>query len=102
MGGFRHRSLYVEMKDRFGTTRALLGQPSPARVPHAHRAVTYGAVTDKIDIGVVLVGRPMPLEIIKESGPVRLEAMHLEIAQRELEAVFDANQRRCILGQPFD
>jgi hypothetical protein len=40
---------------------------------------------------VPLVGRPVALEVVKEGvkegGPVGLEAVHLEVAQREGEAV---------------
>ena len=102
MGGFRHRSLHVEMKHRFCAARALLGQAPPASIAHARRAVAECALADEIDIGVILVGRPMALEIVEERRPVGLEAMHLEIAQREREAVVDADQRRHVLGQPFD
>jgi hypothetical protein len=50
---------------------------------HARSAIAHRAVANEIDIGVVLVSRPMPLEIVEERRPVRFEAMHLEIAQRE-------------------
>ena len=60
------------------------------------------AIADEIDIGVIVVGRPMALEIVEEGRPVGLEAMHLEIAQRKREAVVDADQRGHILGEPLD
>ena len=59
------------------------------------------AVADEIDVGVILVGRPMALEIVEEGGPVGLQSMRLEIAQRKREAVVDADQRGRVLGQPF-
>ena len=102
MGGFRHRSLHVEMEDRFRAACALLGQPPPASVAHALHAVAYGAVADKIDVGVVFVGRPMPLKIIEEVGPVRFKAMRFEIAKRERKPVVDPDQRRGVLGEPFN
>jgi hypothetical protein len=43
----------------------------------------------------------MSLEVIEECRPVWLEAMNLEIAQRERETVIDADQRRRVLGEPF-
>jgi hypothetical protein len=64
----------------------------------ARTTISYRAVANEIDVNV-LVGRPMMLEIIEEGWPVRLEAMNLEIAQREREAVIDADQRRHVLGQ---
>jgi hypothetical protein len=42
------------------------------------------------------------LKIIEERGPIWSEVMHLEIVQREREAMVDADQRRSILGQPLD
>jgi hypothetical protein len=44
----------------------------------------------------------MALEIVKEGGPVGLEAMHLEIPQGERETVIDPDQRRHVLSQPLD
>src|SRR5580704_1907387 len=76
MSGFRHRSLHVEMKDRFRTAGALLGQPPPASVAHSHCALAAHAVANKVDVDV-LVCRPMPLEVIEESGPIRFQAMRL-------------------------
>ena len=99
MGGFRHRSLHVEMKHGLGAAGTLLGEPPPAGVAHARRAVSRHALAHEIDIGVIAIGRPMALEVVEEGGPIRLEAMRLEIAQREGEAVIDADQRRRVLGE---
>ena len=101
MGGFCYRSLHVEMKHRFCAAGAFLGQPPPARVARARSAVAAYALANEIDVDV-LVGRPMPLEIVEERRPVGLEAMYLEIAQRKREAVVDADQRRCVFGQSLD
>ncbi len=101
MGGFRNLPLNVEMEHRFRTARALLGQAPPAGIAHACRAVAVDAVANEIDIGVILVGRPVALEIVEEGWPIRLEPVHFEIAQREREAVVDADQRRHVLGQPL-
>ena len=81
------------MKDRFRSARALLSQPPPAGTAGARRPVAHETIADEIDIGVVIVGRPVALEIVEERGPVRLESMHLEIAQRKRKAVVDADQR---------
>ena len=102
MGGFRHRSLNVEMEHGFRVACVLLGQPPPSGIAHAHRASTDRSVANEIDVGVVLVGRPMALEIVKKGRPVALQAIRLEIAQREREAVVDAYQRWHVFGQPFD
>jgi hypothetical protein len=59
--------------------------------PGCARALSADALAHEIDIGVIVVGRPMALEIVEEGGPVWLEAMRLEIAQREREAMIDAD-----------
>jgi hypothetical protein len=74
MGGFRHRSLNIELKDRLRAARALLGQPSPAGIAHARSAVAYRAVADEIDVDV-FVSRPMALEIVEEDRPIELQVV---------------------------
>ncbi len=74
MGGFRHRALHVEMKHRFRAAGAFLGQAPPAGIAHARRAVAGDAVAHEIDIDVILVGRPMALEIVEEASASRAAA----------------------------
>jgi hypothetical protein len=81
--------------------RAFLGQAPPASVAHACRTVAEPALTYEIDIGVVFVGWPMLLEIIEESGPIRLQTVRLEIAQRKRKTVIDTGQRGRLFGQPW-
>jgi hypothetical protein len=74
MGGLRHRSLHVELKDRFRSASALLCQPPPARIAHARRTIPYGAVADEINVDV-FVGRPMALKIVEEGRPIELQVV---------------------------
>jgi len=76
----------------------LLGQAAPPSVAHARRAVAECAIADEISIGVVVVSRPVMLEIVEKNRPFRLEAMRLEIAQRKREAVVDTDERGGVLG----
>jgi hypothetical protein len=87
----RHRSRHVEMKYRLRATRALLCKSTPKRAANARRAIARGAVADEVDVSVVLVRRPMTLEVAEEGRLVRLEVIDLEIPHREREAVVDAN-----------
>ncbi|MFZ0459404.1 MAG: hypothetical protein WAM17_13355, partial [Rhodoplanes sp.] len=98
MGGFRHRSLHIELENGLRATGTLLGQPPPAGMAHARRAVATQAVANEIDVDI-LVGRPMALEIVEEGGPVGLQAMPLEVAQRKRKAVVDADQCGLVFGQ---
>ena len=99
MRGFRHRPLYVELKDRFRAARAFLSQPPPAGIAHPRRTITHRALTYEINVGVILVSRPMALEIVEEGRPVGLQAMLLEVTQRKRKAVVDADQRGLVFGQ---
>ena len=44
MGGLRHRSLHVELKDRFRSASALLRQPPPVGVAPARSAIASQAI----------------------------------------------------------
>ena len=79
MRGFGDRPLHVEMKDRFRGPGALLSCASPSGAAHSCGAITDEAVTDEIDICIVIVGRPVPMEIIKEGRPIQLQTIFLEI-----------------------
>ena len=59
------------------------------------------AVAHELDIDVILIGRPMALEIVEEARPVGQQPVRLEIAQRKRKAVVDADQRGRIFGEPF-
>lgn len=45
----------------------------------------------EVDIGVILIGRPMALEIVEEGRPVGRKPVGLEIMQGERKAVIDAD-----------
>src|SRR5262249_10794463 len=65
---FRHRALHVELKHRLSAAGALLGQPPPTGIAGARCAVAHHALAHEIDIGVIVVGRPMALEVIEEGA----------------------------------
>src|SRR5690554_55014 len=49
MGGFRHRSLHIEMKHRLRAACSFLGQAPPPRMAHARGAVADDAVAHELD-----------------------------------------------------
>ena len=102
MGGLGHAALHVEMKHRFGAAGARLGQAPPAGTAGARRAGADRPIADEIDVGVVLVGRPMALEVVEERRPIGKQPMPLEITQREGKAVVDADQGGEIFGEPLN
>lgn len=63
----------------------------------AHRAVAH-----EIDGGLVLVGRPVALEVIEKGRPVGRQAVGLEIPQWKGEPVVDTDQCRPVFGEPLD
>lgn len=64
MGGFRYRVLHVEMEDRNCAAGVFLGQPLQRALHNARSTIAYRAVANEIDIRMVLIGRPKPLEIV--------------------------------------
>src|ERR1700722_12563778 len=93
------------MKYRLGRARALLGQPSPARIAHSRGTVALHPVAYEIDISVVFVCRPMPLKIVEKGRPIRRQAILFKIALWKGERVIDSDERRDVLrqdgNQPF-
>jgi hypothetical protein len=88
----RHRTLHVEMKHRIGATRLFLRQsPSPC-IAGARSSVADHSLTHEIDIGVIIVSRPMVLEILEE-GSSR--------AQGNCECCGDPAPFRDGSGRPF-
>lgn len=102
MRGFGHRPLHVEMKHRLRPGRSLFSYAAPARASLARCAVPSRAEAHEIDIGMIGIRRPMPLEIIQERWPVRQQPMDLKVAQGKREGVVDADDCRDVLGKSFD
>ena len=88
---------HVEMKHRLRPSGPFLCQPSPAGIAGPRRAVTCRSLANEIDVGVVLVGRPMVHEVVEKRRPVGFQPVNLEISQREGKAVVDADECRRIL-----
>lgn len=53
----------------------------------------------EIDISMVIVRRPMVLEVFQKRSPIERNMVLSEVAERERKAVVDANKRRYVLGQ---
>ena len=102
MGGFRHRSLHVEVKDRFRAAGALLGQAPPAGIAHARRAVADGAVAHEIDIGVAPAIRPASTSH-RSSVPLRRRSQRSppEGVGRTSPPAHPPKTRAAISGQSF-
>ena len=56
----------------------------------ASGAVTARALAHEIDVGVLLVGRPVALEIVEKGWPIQRQPVMLEIRQQNREAVVAA------------
>lgn len=65
-----HLSLHVELENRLRGGRTELGEAEPGGIAHALQAFAAWIVSDKADIGLVLIGRPMFLKIVEEREPV--------------------------------
>ena len=69
------------------------------------RSISTSAIPHEIDIGAVMIRRPMLLKIVQENVPVVREAVFLEVLEREGKPVVNSDQRRRFfresLDQPF-
>src|SRR6185437_2352601 len=71
---------------------ALIRESTPARIPHACRAVSAFAFTHEIHPGVRHVSGPMLMEVVEKRHPVALEPVRFEITERKRKGVIDAYQ----------
>jgi hypothetical protein len=62
-------------------------RPQPAAASGSCRCAHRHFPLRRRERNRLLVGRPMALEVIEEGGPVKLEAMHLEIGGKEDEMI---------------
>ena len=93
MRRLRNRALHVKMKYRL-SPGTYLCNASPRRSPRPRRSIAVHTVTDKIYIDVLIIGRPMQLEVVQESTPIEGQVVLLKIPKRKGEAVVNTNQRR--------
>jgi hypothetical protein len=93
MRRLRYRALHVEVKDRLGAPGTYLCDSPQGRPARTRSSVAAIAIANKIHIGVLLIGRPVALEIVKEHAPIGSEPVFLEVLQRKRKTVVDANQR---------
>jgi hypothetical protein len=85
-----HRSLHVEIKDRF-RGRAFLGQPPPARIAHARRTVAHRAVAD---------GRNPPMPAFPGCASFASGAASRPISGRSMAGIFRPNAQRWVEVYP--
>ena len=81
------------MKDGF-CARAYFRDPPPARITTAGRAISTLTLTNEIDVGVVLICRPVLLKIVQERRPVAGQVVFLEILQGKRKSVVNTNRRK--------
>ena len=93
VGGLGHAALHIKVEDGLRAA-AFLGHPPPAGITRASGPIAMRAVPDEIDIHVIVIGRPMMLEVVEELGPVRRESVGLEIAERKRKRMVDADEGR--------
>ena len=89
------------MKDGF-CVRTYFRDSPPARITTAGRAISTLTFTNEIDVGVVLICRPVLLKIVHKRWPVVGLLVLLEISQRERKAVVNARQREGCFREPFN
>ena len=94
MGRLGDRALHIEVEYRFGRTGRFFRQSAPAPFTCPGATIADIPVPHEIDIGVRLIGGPMPAEIVEKGWPIRLQSMAFEVAHWEREGVVNADDRR--------
>lgn len=69
MGGLRNRAGHIEVKDRLRAS-SLLRYAPPPRASASSCDVAANAFAHEVNIGVIMVCRPMTLEIVEERRPI--------------------------------
>jgi hypothetical protein len=83
-------------------TRPYFRDSPPTRIATPGSTVATSALSNEVNVSVVLISRPVLLKIIKKGWPLAGQAVPLKVSQRERKAVVNAHQRRGRLGQAFD
>src|SRR5262249_27616804 len=92
---------HIEMKHR-SRTGADFCDPPPTRIATPGRSVAASALSNEVNVSVVLIGRPVLLKIIKEGWPVARQAVLLEISQRERKDLVNDYHRCGRLREAFN
>ena len=66
MCGFGHRPLHVKVKDGFGRPSLFLRQSAPPGITHAIGAISAKTIPYEINIGMIIICRPVSLEIVEK------------------------------------
>jgi hypothetical protein len=78
-----YTSLDVKVENRFGLAAAQFGQATPPGVSFALYSTAAESISDEIDVGVVLIGRPVLVKIVEKTVPVGRQVMVFEVSEGE-------------------
>ncbi len=87
------------MKDRLRAPSTDFGNAPPLCITGSSSCITAYSIANKIDIGMVIICRPMTLKVLQKGSPIERQTMLCEVPERERKAVVDADKRRDIFGQ---
>src|ERR1700679_3896540 len=89
------------MQDRLCTPSADFGHTPPPRIAESRGRIAAGSLANKVDVGMVIICRPMTLKVLQEGSPIERQTMLCEVPEREGKAVVDTNKGRRLFGQHF-
>lgn len=93
MRRFGNRTLYVEVKDRFGGAGSFLGQATPTGIVHTIGAIPSQTIPNEIHIDMIIIRRPMALEVVGERWPVGQKAVNFKVTDGKGKTVVYADNR---------
>ncbi len=89
------------MEDRLCTPSADFGHTPPPRIAGSRGRIAAGSLANKIDVGMVIICRPMKLKVIEKGSPIERQTMLCKVPVREGKAVVDTDKGRRLFGQHF-
>jgi len=96
-----YRAWHIEMKDRFGAGPHICQAP-PARIPGPGSTVATKAIPHIIDRGMVIIGGPVLLKVVKEGRPIGQQVIGFEIPQRKRKGVVYPDYCQPVFGKQLN
>jgi hypothetical protein len=82
MGGLCNRARNIEVENGLRSGSFFCDAPPP-RVTASGCTVAMVAITHEINVGVLVICRPVPLKIVEKCLPIVRQAVLVEILQRK-------------------
>jgi hypothetical protein len=90
MGGLCHRARNIEVENGLRPGPYFSDAPPPG-VSTSSCTIATKAIAHEINVGVLVIRRPMPLKIVEKCWPIVRQAVLVEIPQGKRKAMVNPN-----------